>query len=254
MIKIILCDDDSFTLNFLSDLLTDTIQKLGMEKEACIACKAVSVAETSAFLNKNPDNYVYFLDLDLGIHSVNGLDFAKMIRKHYPDSKIVFITSHSEKSMNILKSGVEPFGFIEKAFNRNLMQADLAETLQLLYKARQKKENADTDTIPEHSVRLLIGIDEYVTIPVSQIAYVESDKSIAHNICYHTMDDSSVTVRDTIAHALTLLGDDFTLSHRSVAVNKRAVIGYENGQLRLSNGALVTCAIGRKKFFLKGML
>jgi DNA-binding LytR/AlgR family response regulator len=242
MLKIILCDDDMFSLTTFSELLHATIDKLSIS--AIILCKASSPKELLNFLNNNPDDYFFFLDLDMGNGELNGLDLSRIIRQRYPSSKIVFITSHIEKSMEILKSGIEPFGFIEKDFNRSLMIREFENVLRLVLKT-ELKENV----LQEKTIELTIGIDEVISIPIKYIAYVEAVKTIAHNICYHTLDDSKITVRDTIKHALEILGDDFVLSHRSVIVNKQYIIGMENTQLKLSNGKLVACSIGKKSYF-----
>jgi two-component system, LytTR family, response regulator AgrA len=242
MLKIILCDDDMFTLTTFSELLRSAIDRLSIS--ALIICRASSSRELLNFLNNNPEDYFYFLDLDMGTGELNGLDLARLIRQRYPLSKIVFLTSHIEKSMSILKSGVEPFGFIEKDFNQKLMIREFENVLRLVLKTEMKDA-----ILREKTIELTIGIDEVISIPIKYIAYVEAEKTIAHNICYHTLDDSKVTVRDTIKHALEILGEDFLLSHRSVIVNTQYVIGIENTQLKLSNGKLVACSISKKSFF-----
>ncbi|WP_077609356.1 LytR/AlgR family response regulator transcription factor [Clostridium sp. Marseille-P2415] len=242
MLKIILCDDDMFSLTIFSELLQEAIDRLSIS--AIILCRASSTKELLNFLNKNPDDYFFFLDLDMGNGELNGLDLSRIIRGQYPASKIVFVTSHIEKSMAILKSGIEPFGFIEKDFNRKLMIREFENSLRLAVKTDL------TEKIPpQKTIELIIGLDEVISIPVENIAYVEAVKTVAHNICYHTLDDSKITVRDTIKHALEMLGDDFVLSHRSVIVNKQYIIGTEHTQLKLSNGKLVACSISKKSFF-----
>ncbi|MGN6711177.1 LytR/AlgR family response regulator transcription factor [Anaerocolumna jejuensis] len=242
MLKIILCDDDMFTLAIFSELLQAAIDKLSIA--GIILCKASSSKELLNFLNNNPDDYFFFLDLDMGNGELNGLDLSRIIRGQHPASKIVFVTSHIEKSMEILKSGIEPFGFIEKNFNRELMIREFENVLRLAVKTELKETNLQQKTI-----ELIIGIDEVISVPIKYIAYVEAVKTIAHNICYHTLDDSKITVRDTIKHALEMLGDEFVLSHRSVIVNKQYIIGMENAQLKLSNGKLVACSISKKSYF-----
>ncbi|MDR1771368.1 MAG: LytTR family DNA-binding domain-containing protein [Hungatella sp.] len=243
MLKIIVCDDDSFTLSMISDILTSLISTLSLEAE--IACLASSTREVMAYLNRNPDTYLFFLDLDMGSCQLNGIDLAQRLREKAIPAKIVFVTSHIEKCMAILKSGVEPFDFIEKKFNTAVMTAEFKRCLT-------KCMNLEIGSVEvaSHTVELPVGIDEYVSIPVDRVAYVETIKGQAHNICYHTTDGSQITVRDSISHALELLGDDFVLSHRSVAVNRRCVVGMADGQLKLSNGERVSCAANKKKLFM----
>ena len=104
--------------------------------------------------------------------------------------------------------------------------------------------------VPDASVpmiRLPLGIDEAAELPISEIVYVDSVKAVAHSICYHTFDGSEITVRDTIEHALELLGPGFIRCHRSVLVNKRHVLSVKNGLVRLANGESAVCAMGKRK-------
>lgn len=94
---------------------------------------------------------------------------------------------------------------------------------------------------------LQIGLDESVSVPLSDILYVDSVKNIAHSICYHTFDGSEITLRDTMEHALSLLGAGFIRCHRCIIVNKKQVVSMKNGLIKLSNGAMVPCALSRRK-------
>lgn len=73
-----------------------------------------------------------------------------------------------------------------------------------------------------------MGLDEKVRIPFSQITYVDPMKTVPHSICYHTFDGSEITVRDTIEHALLLLGCGFMKSHHSVILSLSAFL-YREG-------------------------
>lgn len=240
MIKIILCDDDIFTLNIIEKLLKEAIMNSNIEAE--VICKASSMNEVKRFLENNPGNYLYFMDLDLGQSQMNGIDISRYIRKNYVDSKIVFVTSHREKGIEILQSGVEPFGFIEKSVHQNQMISEYKKYLQMV----EGISNESAEEEPKF-VKIPLGLDEFADIPIERILYVEAIKAVAHNICYHTVDGSELCVRDTIQHAMELLGDDFLQSHRSVIVNKKCIIGIETGQIKLLNGQLVDCSLRKIK-------
>ncbi len=96
-------------------------------------------------------------------------------------------------------------------------------------------------------LELPIGIDETICLPMSDIIYVDSVKTIAHSICYHTFNGSEITVRDTMEHALELLGTNFIRCHRSVIVNKEQVVSVKNCMVKLSNGTMVCCALRKQK-------
>ena len=46
------------------------------------------------------------------------MDLVRQIYHTDPGGKIVFVTGHGEKGMDILRSGVRPFGFIENVWIR----------------------------------------------------------------------------------------------------------------------------------------
>ena len=241
MLPIIICDDDQFTLRLLSSLLQKAVQDSGVD--AKIVCLASNVQELLQFI-KGKNGFLYFLDYDLGQKSLNGIDLVKQIYRKDQLGKIVFVTSHAEKGMDILRSGIRPFGFIEKSIDQDRMVKEYTRYLKMAV-------GEESGVEPEKEIELPIGIGEIVRLPISEITYVDSVKSIAHAICYHTFDESEITVRDTIERAKELLGKDFIRSHRSVLVNRNHIVALRDGEIRLSNGASVVCAIGRRKAILK---
>lgn len=204
MLQIILCDDDPFTLRLLAGLLERAIRKSGTA--AKIVCLASTGIEVLQFI-RGGGTYLYFLDYDLGKDTLNGIDLVRQIYRADPEGKIVFVTSHGDKGMEILRSGVRPYGFMEK----------------------------------------LVEQDEMVRLSLSEILYVDSVKTVAHSVCFHTFDGSEITVRDTIEHVGKLLGDSFIRCHRSVLVNEKHILSLRGGMIKLSNSALVPCALGRKR-------
>lgn len=242
MLKIILCDDDSFSLHIMGDLLKAAIQR--GKHQAELVCLASCGKELLGFIQKNPYPYLYFIDFDLGKGELNGIDLGHLILKQDPAAKIIFVTSHADKGLDILKSGVRAYGFIEKSPEKQTM---ILEYMKYLNMAQPDSFHI---TKPD-CIELSMGLDEKVTIPLSQITYVDPVKTIPHSICYHTFDGSEITVRDTIEHALQMLGSGFMKSHRSVIVNKSHVVNLKNGVLKLSNGCCVSYSLSNKKQLIK---
>ena len=237
MLGVIICDDDRFMMETSVKLARQCIKSNGFA--AAVVCAAADFREALRFIEKNPGAYLYFLDINFGKANLNGLDIAKVIKRTEPLSKIVFVTSHADMGMSVLKSGVEAFGFIEKTTNVNKMLIEYKKYIGLaLGSAAPTTENAGH----ERHLKLLVGIDEYVSLPVSQILYVEADKTISHFICYHTVDGSSVSVRDSIENVLGNLGDGFMKSHRSVIINKSYVVSISGGIIKFAGGETVACS------------
>lgn len=237
MLNIIICDDDRFTLQMLSTLLERAI--IQSKVKAKIVCLSSTGQDLLQFIHSG-GTYLYFLDFDFGRESLNGIDLVRQIYQIDPNGKIVFVTSHGDKGMDILRSGIRPFGFIEKSMNQSKMIQEYVRYLQMAAPSEEKKETAPC-------IELLIGIDESVWLSISEISYVDSVKTTAHSICYHTFDGSEITMRDTLEHAHELLGKAFLRCHRSVLVNQTHILSLQNGMVRLSNGEFVICALSKRK-------
>jgi len=243
MLGLIVCDDDRFMLDMSANMATRCIKENGFD--AAVRCKTSDYREVLRFIEKNPGVYLYFLDIDLGKSSLNGVDVAKIIKKTEPLSKIVFVTSHADLGMGVLKSGVEAFGFIEKSTNEEKLLIGYRKYIGLA-SANTPAGSSDESEAAEGFVQLLVGFDEYVSLPVSQILYVEADKSVSHFVCYRTVDGSTVSVRDTIENVLNNLGDDFMKSHRSVIINKKHVVAVADGLVKFAGGETAACSFRLK--------
>ena len=217
MLPIILCDDDHFTLQLLSELLERAIRQ--SKVEAKLVCLASTGQELLQFI-RGGGSYLYFLDYDLGRDSLNGVDLVRQIYHTDPGGKIVFVTSHGEKGMDILRSGVRPFGFIEKCVDQNEMVREYIRYLKMAAPEQQNSAVGDAIELP-------IGIDETVRLPVSEILYVDSVKTVAHSICCH-LTGQGVTARETIEHAQEQLEDQVIRCRCSVLVRDIAAAGQFN--------------------------
>lgn len=237
MLNIIICDDDQFTLQMLSTLLNRAISQSKVQAKLVCLCSAGQ--DLLQFIHNGGD-YLYFLDYDFGRESLNGIDLVRQIYQIDPNGKIVFVTSHGDKGMDILRSGIRPFGFIEKSMDQGKMVQEYIRYLKMAAPTQEKNETG-------FFIELPIGIDEWVRLAISELAYVESVKTSAHSICYHTFDGSEVTVRDTLEHAHERLGETFFRCHRSVLVNRQHILSLQNGMIKLSNGEFVVCALSKRK-------
>ncbi|MGC3333277.1 DNA-binding response regulator, partial [Enterococcus faecium] len=57
---------------------------------------------------------IYFLDIELEVSEMDGVAIGKLIRELVPLGKIIYVTSHTEMSMKILTSNIEPTDYIVK--------------------------------------------------------------------------------------------------------------------------------------------
>ena len=244
MLNVIICDDDRFMLESSVQAAQTCIRKGSLNSG--VVCATQDFREVLLFLDKNPGTYLYFLDIDFGRDNLNGLDVAKIIKRKESASKIVFVTSHADMGMDILKSGVEAFGFIEKTLDKNKMLLGYSKYISLAIES-----TSPTNLHDEPGIKLLVGIDEYVTLQISQILYVESDKSMSHFVRYHTVDGSDLSIRDSIENVLKNLGDNFMKSHRSVIINKKYVVSVSDGIVNFAGGEQAACSFRLKNEVLR---
>ena len=247
MLKIILCDDDPFILKIIQEQLEAILSSQKLDGR--IVCISSSGKDMISYLKNHPGEYLFFLDLDFGNNEFNGIDLARQIRAVSPGSKIVFVTNHYELALDVLKSGTEPFGFIEKTTDIHKMNRNC---YQYLYLAN-KQLSVHPEEKDQKSISLRPGFDEEISLPIQDILYVEALKTRSHCICYHTINGSPITVRESMEHAMKRLGDGFVRSHRSVIVQKRYMIGMEDGMIRLINGASAPCSF-RLRNEIKGII
>lgn len=238
MLRIILCDDDSFFLSFEKEIITKIISDGKIN--AAVSCTASSAAEILSFTGSNPGAYLIFMDLDFGESLANGIDITSLLKQNGADIRVVFTTNHHEMAMNVLKSGIEPFGFLEKGTNIEILAAGLRRYIYMALRAvsNNKMQKGDDGTI----ITLATAPGETIEILKSEILYIETEKNISHGITYHTINDSKITVIGTLDAEAEKLGNTFLRVHRSYIAAKNQIIGIKDGYITLSNREEIPCS------------
>jgi len=235
MLKIILCDDDPFILQLGAEKINNMIEAQGFDAKVVILASGSN--ELFSYIKNNPSQYLIFLDLDFGSGKLNGIDVAKALRQTESDCKIVFTTNHYEMAMDVLKSGVEPFGFLEKSSDITKLSEGYRKYMFMLLKQNKPE-------VPDQRKTILLnpGMDEDISVFLEDIVYVETEKNVSHGITYHTINGSVITIIGTLDLEQKKLGDSFIRVHRSYLVNRRHILRMKEGFLKLSNQQEVPCS------------
>jgi len=235
MLKIILCDDDQFILQLSAEKMNQIIKSQKLD------AKVVSLTsgghELFSYIKNNPSQYLIFLDLDFGSGKLNGIDVAKALRQTGSDCKIVFTTNHHEMAMDVLKSGVEPFGFLEKSSDISKLSDGYRKYIMMLLN-KTKSEMSDSTEF----ILLNLGMEEDISVNLDDIVYIETEKNVSHGITYHTINGSVITMISTLDAEQKKLGDGFIRVHRSYVVNKKHILKMKDGFLKLSNQQEIPCS------------
>lgn len=169
--------------------------------------------------------------LDIDLPDKSGIDFANDYIKIYPNTKIIFISSHDELVFDSFK--VHPYNFIRKE-NIDIEHNDtLLELLDLL--KMHKKEivlnNKDNTTI----------------IQQSDIIYIESFKHYCY--IYTKRTTEPYKIRTNMRQILEDLNFCFYRINRSYIINLNEIKQIKNGRVILKNNMEVTLQRGQIKKF-----
>ncbi|MCI8590529.1 MAG: response regulator transcription factor [Clostridiales bacterium] len=237
MIKIFLSDDDPFFLSLEKEMVERIIADNKLS--AKLGGAARSGAELLRLPNIDSDSLL-FMDIDYGVNQPNGIDITAALKKHGSKAKIVYTTNHSELAMKVLKSGTEPFGFLEKNCDVKKLSDSLDRYIRMALRlSAQEHENNPTRGI----ICLKTGVGEQAELCMQDILYLESEKTISHGITYHTDNGSVITVISTLDHETQRLDDGFVRVHRSFLANQAHMIGMRGGYIVMSDQSEIPCSL-----------
>lgn len=169
--------------------------------------------------------------LDIDLPDKSGIDFANDYIKIYPNTKIIFISSHDELVFDSFK--VHPYNFIRKENIDIELNDTLLELLDLL--KMHKKEivlnNKDNTTI----------------IQQSDIIYIESFKHYCY--IYTKRTTEPYKIRTNMRQILEDLNFCFYRINRSYIINLNEIKQIKNGRVILKNDMEVTLQRGQIKKF-----
>lgn len=150
-IKIMLVDDHQIVLNGLKSLLTP-------EKNISIVAEANNGKEAVDVLSRiNAD--VVLMDIEMPV--MNGWDAARIITSRYPNTKVIALTTFSEKAIikKMLNAGAS--GYVLK----NAKKETLLEAIAAVHQGEQYFSN-------EISLALLKPSEEEVILPQKKTSYL----------------------------------------------------------------------------------
>ena len=221
MIPILLCDDNAPFL----EVLRNEIRKV------CKSYEIESVIHSYSCIEEIPEHlllscYIFFLDIDFEHKQYNGINLAKRIRKNNRDAIIIFVTNFIEYA---------PEGYEVQAF-RYLLKRDIHAKLehcllQAVSKLRTERK----------SMQINIS-GELLTIPLSDILYIESQGHLALVHVLEKGNQISKTYRfysslSKLEQELTAQG--FLRIQKSYLVNMRRIQKYQCKEALLDNGQIL---------------
>lgn len=163
------------------------------------------------------DVQAIILDIVLG-NGINGIDIAGEIHEKYPLIKIIFLTGYDDVYYKKIFSIFQPFGFITKPIQYNIMNFFLKK-IELEEESKSKK---------------LEFISDYkgISLTVNDIVYIQSRKRICEIFTEQRVYKTYLKISDLDKE----LTESFIRCHQSYIVNLNFTDKLNKNQLILKNG------------------
>lgn len=222
MLPIYICEDENALLKQYTQYIQDLLSF--HEYEMNIVCSTDNPEEVLNTVRRNKQKGIYFLDIHLGEDKKKeGIYLGEAIRQYDPDGYIVYITSHSEMSMMILRHRVAAIDFIPKEESGQL-KSNIANCLALIHER-------DTKSLPEEKTLALKTKNEQILLKQSEIYYIEMIPG-RRKIAIHTQ-YSIFETNDSLSSMESRLCEDFIYCHKSILVNLKHIQAIRKRERRI---------------------
>ena len=228
MLSSAFCDDEPIMLEELFNVVKGYIDSKKVEFTADLFESGEEFVEKGVRCRKYD---IVFLDIEM--KEMNGLEAAAWFRKLNEQSKVIFVSSHVEYTLDAFK--VAAFRYIIK--NKDTMTQAVQEAL-----------DACLDINPEiKQVKKYHFTELDMFLQTEDIIYIES---ILHDLKFHIQAESNYVF--TLARCTLNIWEQenhwngFVRIHQSYLVNMKYVYAYNSKEVELLDGTVLTISKQRK--------
>ena len=221
MINIAICDDNLDSTLTMQKILENEILKQDINAKIIIA---TDNQEDIIIPIKEKKIDILFLDVEFDNSQINGIEFAKKLRKYNKDFYLIFLSAHQRFVYPSLVTKV--FDYLVKPTNID----NIKELISRIKDEFECKKEA------------FIYINKWEEIRTDDILYIE--KSVNKTII-HTENDT-YTCSKTLEKIEDNLPDNFIRCYRSYVINKDKIVSIntKNKSVTLKNN--IICPINNK--------
>lgn len=227
MIPIYICEDDPKQLEVLSTVIKNRIMIENLDSYVHI-----STSDPEELLNaakiRTSSFGIYFLDIELEDSEMD------------PLGKIIYVTSHTEMSMKILKSNIEPTDYIVKEDLYDLKE-NVEQILSKIF------EDFQMSQIQKDIFKIEFN-DEIKFLPIKEIQYFSTSLGAPHKLEVH-LTHAQLQFYEKIKE-IEKMHRNFIRCHKSYVINTQNVrsINKKTREVTLANGETIPVSIrGLKK-------
>ncbi|WP_270216219.1 LytR/AlgR family response regulator transcription factor [Enterococcus lactis] len=239
MIPIYICEDDPKQLEVLSTVIKNRIMIENLDSYVHI-----STSDPEELLNaakiRTSSFGIYFLDIELEDSEMDGVAIGKLIRELDSLGKIIYVTPHTEMSMKILKSHIEPTDYIVKEDLYDLKE-NVEQILSKIF------EDFQMSQIQKDIFKIEFN-DEIKFLPIKEIQYFSTSLGAPHKLEVH-LTHAQLQFYEKIKE-IEKMHRNFIRCHKSYVINTQNVrsINKKTREVTLANGETIPVSIrGLKK-------
>jgi len=216
---IVICEDDIGQRTDIEAIVSKHIAAEDCDIELILS--SGDPTEVLEYLKTHPDKRgLYFLDIDLQHHEMDGFDLAIKIRETDPYAKIVFITTHSELAYLTYEHKLNAMNFIVKERPEDVE----TRTIECILAAYKRYLEEKSELIRYFTVD---ANGEVWSIPYDDILFFETNSKVRNKIILHT-EYSEIDFRGTLSEIEQLI-PEFYRCHKSYLVNLKKIDRIDKG-------------------------
>lgn len=241
MIDIFVCEDDYKQLNVIASYINNYLMIENLDMKLALA-----TSDPHSILNYLDDNKVdkglYFFDIALET-DINGIELAAKIKQKKLNSKIVFITTHSEMVFLTFKYQIEALDYILKDYPDEL-QSRIIKDINLCNQEFQKGES-----LSEEYYQFKTG-QHLRSVKINDILFFESSP-VPHKVIVHLV-NGQFEFYSTVKN-LENENKAFFRCHKSYVVNVNNIksIDRNTRELTMIDGEKVLSSVMAYRTLLK---
>lgn len=234
MYHIILCDDDTVFLEYMKNKI---IEAGLLPSESCFY-EYVSGEALVAGIKRL--DFCDLLVLDMKLEQMDGDAVAGIFRKKFPSATLVFCTGVYQPTTKSFES--QPFRYLMKSYSESLMLRELKAVVAHVIAEQQKPAVIGK------------GGEFLIRLQPDDILFIEISRRGSELHLHPSMKEKSrgkkLIAEKKVAELYNLLKNHgFEYAHNSYIVNLKYVNEMRAGELRLTDGTMLSVSRSREKTF-----
>ncbi|MBO5198376.1 MAG: response regulator transcription factor [Lachnospiraceae bacterium] len=236
--KVYLCEENRSCLERTKQKVEQILCSEGIDME--IAGAYTEPEKLLKKIRQESESALYILDAGVG-KSYDGIELASRIRRYDARGFIVFLSSHTDMAVSVLKRQVEAIDFIVKGERE---EEELRNCIHTVMERYTSKSNYYEKLLNLHTEEGVVWLD------LRTLVYaVPSQKT--RWLWLHLDREEEREVRQTLKGLMELLDGDFRYCHRGCVVNMAYVKAFDekNNYLILKSGEKLEVSVRCRKNF-----